>query len=233
MSVLSNKGALMRMDYQARCRGRSNGCHGSFVFWAAFSKCLCEVSLFFSRCRLRKLFHSSGGVLNSLRESGWKLGFTAEVYELHPAQPQLLAALSSAAFQLRSSTSACQMSRWNKGAAWVITPLPTATHLSQTRNPWGVWNVTAGDNKSRHICPVHLTPGGRVREGCSSRMPAVQCKHTFCAHSHASNCVADISASFCRDVTCLWRSNSERHCSCYQPRLSRFCLMFGAFFFFF
>lgn len=52
------------------------------AFMAALSsglcslKCLSEVSLCSSHCRLRKLFHSGGGVLNSLRESGWKLGVT-------------------------------------------------------------------------------------------------------------------------------------------------------------
>lgn len=168
------------MDYQARCRSRSKCCHGSVVFWTAFSKCLCEDSLLFSCCRLRKLFHSSAGVLNSPRERGWKLGFTAEEYKLNPAQPQLLPALSSAAFQLRSFISACQMSRWNKGAAWVMTPLPPLPHISHRHVIPGVSGISPlVTTKTAMSALCTWLQEAEVREACSSSNSNGQRKELF------------------------------------------------------
>lgn len=54
-------------------------------------------------------------------------------------------------------------------------------------------------------------------------------KPTFCAHSHASNCVAAISTYYCRALTCLGSSFLDAIAAVISLGVG-FSLMFGAFF---
>lgn len=55
-------------------------------------------------------------------------------------------------------------------------PAP-ATHLPQTRNPWGVWNITVSGNKNSHVCPVHVTPGDRFESPAATTAQAKRKEH--------------------------------------------------------
>lgn len=51
----------------------------------------------------------------------------------------------------------------------------SATRLPQTRNPWGVWNIS--DNKNSHVCPVHVTPGDRFERPAAATAQAKRKEH--------------------------------------------------------